>query len=102
MTSRIDTRRIARVCTLFVESGAITLVITALALFVRPDTWLWDMTKGGNRIAWLIPPAIAAGLWFALREPRLSVKRFAIGVHVLFMLVLVAVLIVNWVAPFPD
>jgi hypothetical protein len=94
--------RIQRVCVLLAETGVVTVALTAMAVCVDYGTWLWYMTKGGNRIAWLVPLAVALGFWLAFRETRPSIKRFSIGFHILYVTLVLAVLIVYWMEPFPD
>jgi uncharacterized membrane protein SirB2 len=87
---------------LLVETGVATMIVTSLAVAVRRGTWLWEVSNGGDRIAWLIPAIIVAALLIASKEPRPWVKRFSIAFHVVFMLLVAAALTMFWIAPFPD
>ena len=102
MKPNIEVRSITRIGSLLVETGAVTLGLAAAALFVRPNTWIWEITRGGNRIAWCIPFVVAAALWLAAKEPQRTIKRVSVAVHVTFVLLVLGALIVYWIAPFPD
>jgi hypothetical protein len=95
--------RICRLGVLLVETGVVTVSLTVLALSVSYWTVLWDMTKGGDRIAWLIPPVVVLAFWLAIREKRLSIKWFSITFHSLYVALVLAVLVLYyWIEPFPD
>ena len=94
--------RMHRMCVLLIETGVLTMILTVLAVNLEYGTWLWYATKGGNRIAWLIPPTVALAFWLAVREERAAIKRFAIGFHVLYAVLVTVVLILYYTSPLPD
>lgn len=95
-------RRVSRMVILLFESGVPVALLTLLLFSVRPNTVLWDMTKGGDRVAWVIALAIILAFWLAFKERRLFVRQFSLVFHSLYVALVLVMLVVYWMEPFPD